>query len=44
MSNKQLETKYADILRRLHTCGPAEKSALMGLLNYYYFEKQKRGI
>ncbi len=44
MSNKQLKTKYADTLRRLHACGPSEKSALQGLLNYYYGLKTKRGI
>lgn len=44
MSNKQLKTKYADTLRRLHTCSALEKEVLKTLLNHYYVEKQKRGI
>ncbi len=27
---------YADVLSRLHTCGPGEKAGLKQLLNYYY--------
>ncbi len=44
MSNATLKAKYADVLRKLHTCRPAEKSALQSLLNYYYNLKTNRGI
>ena len=43
MSNAELNRKYADTLRKLHTCRPAEKSALQTLLNYYYNLIQNRG-
>ena len=36
MKRKEIETKYADVLRRLHTCRPCEKPGLKTLLNYYY--------
>ena len=36
MKNTTLEQKYAEVKKRLHTCGPAEKSALQSLFNYYY--------
>ncbi len=36
MKRKEIETKYADILRRLHICRPCDKPDLKRLLNYYY--------
>jgi len=36
MKRKEIETKYAKVLRRLHTCQPYEKEMLKVLLNYYY--------
>lgn len=33
---KTLKAKYAEVLKRLHTCRPEEKKALKTLLNYYY--------
>ncbi len=32
----EVEVKYDDVLRRLHTCSPCEKACLKTLLNYYY--------
>ncbi len=36
MQRKEVKTKYADVLSRLHTCRPCEKAGLKRLLNYYY--------
>lgn len=36
MKDVSLKQKYNRILRKLHTCSPAEKSALKQLLDYYY--------
>ncbi len=36
MKRKEIETKYAKVLRQLHTCRPCEKAGLKTLLNYYY--------
>ena len=36
MKRKEIEKRYAKILRRLHTCTPEEKAGLKTLLNYYY--------
>ena len=33
---REVKTKYANVLRRLHTCRPCDKSDLKRLLNYYY--------
>ena len=31
-----VETKYEEVLRKLHTCRPCDKDGLKSLLNYYY--------
>ena len=33
---REVKTKYANVLRRLHTCRPCEKAGLKMLLDYYY--------
>jgi len=30
------EQKYREIARKMHTCSPAERDGLKGLLDYYY--------
>lgn len=44
MSNATLRAKYAETLRKLHVCSPAEKKGLNQLLTYYYNLKTNRGI
>jgi len=36
MKRREIEKKYAKVLRRLHTCRPCDKAGLKTLLNYYY--------
>lgn len=36
MKNVTLKQKYDRVLKRLHTCTPADKSVLKVLLAYYY--------
>jgi len=38
MSKREIEKRYREVLKKLHTCQPAEKAALKQLLNYYYFK------
>lgn len=36
--SKTIQQKYRDILKKLHTCTPAEKAGLKQLLDYYYYK------
>jgi len=38
------EQKYREITSRMHTCSPAEKPALQGLLDYYYGRMQTEKV
>jgi len=43
MDKKEIEKRYQEVLRRLHTCSAAEKTALKSLLNYYYRRLNNEG-
>jgi len=38
------EQKYREIARKMHTCSPAERDGLKGLLDYYYGRLQTERV
>ena len=44
MTNREVQKKYADTKKRLHTCGPLEYRTEKHLLDYWYNKLLERSI